>query len=81
MSVLKSRFYRSQPKEITHRDYKQFDTSIFKNELKNGFRKENIDGCTMFDEQFLKVSNSHAALKRKSLIANHAPILIFFGKP
>ena len=64
MWVLKSTFYRSQPKEITYRDYKQFDTSIFKNELKNGFRKESIDSCTTFDEQFLKVLNSHAALKR-----------------
>ena len=72
LTVLKTTVPRSQPKEITYRDYKQFDSSKFKNELKNVLTKENIDSCTnnKFDEQFLKVSNSHAPLKRKLLRAN-----------
>ena len=37
--------------------------------------KENIDSCTQFDEQFLKVLNIHAPLKRKLLRANHAPYI------
>ena len=58
LTVLKTTVPRSLPKEITYRDYKQFDSSKFKNELKNVLTKENIDSCTKF-EQFLKVLNSH----------------------
>ena len=63
LTVLKTTVPRSQSKEITYRDYKQFDPSKFKKELKNGLTKENIDSCTKctkFDEQFLKVLNIHA---------------------
>ena len=41
--ALKTAVPRSQPKEITYIDYKQFDPSKFKNELKNALTKENID--------------------------------------
>ena len=70
--VLKTAVPRSQPKEITYRDYKQSDSSKLKTELKNVLTKENIDSCTKFDEQFLKVLNIHAPLKRKLSRANHA---------
>ena len=73
LKVLKTTVPRSQPKETSYRDYKQFDSSKFKKELKNVLTKENIDSCTKFDEQFLKVLNSHVPLKRKLLRDNHAP--------
>ena len=73
LTILKTTIPRSQAKQITCRDYKQIDFSTFKNELKNILTKENIDNCTKFDEQFLKVLNSHAPIKRKLLRANHAP--------
>ena len=47
--VLKTAVPRSQPKEITFVDYKQYDSSKFKNELKNILTKENINGYTKFD--------------------------------
>ena len=75
LTVLKTTVTRSQPKEITYRDYKQFDPSKFKKDLKNVLTKENIDSCTKFDEQFLKFLNIHAPLKRKLLRANHAPYI------
>ena len=75
LTVSKTAVPRSQPKEITYRDYKQFDPSKFKKELKNVFMKENIDSCTKFDEPFWKVLNIHAPLKRKLLRANHAPYI------
>ena len=83
LTVLKTTGTRSQPKEITYRDYKQFDPSKFKKELKNVFTIENIDICTKFDEQFLKVLNIHAPWKRKLLRANHAPYIYLklYGKP
>ena len=37
--------------------------------------KENVDSFTQFDEQFLKVLNIHAPLKRKLLRTNHAPYI------
>ena len=75
MTVLKTAVPKSQPKETTYRDYKQFDPSKFKKELKNILTKENIDSCTKFDEQFLKVLNIHAPLKKKLLRANYAPYI------
>ena len=72
--ALKTTIPRSQPKEITYRDYKQFGFWKFKADLKNVLTKENIDNCTKFDEHFLKVLNIHAPLKRKLLSDNH-------GKP
>ena len=73
LTVLTPAGPRSQSKEITYRDYKQFDSSKFKKELKNVLTKENIDSCTKFYEQFLKVLNSNVPLKRKLLRDNHAP--------
>ena len=75
LTVLKTTVPRSQPKEITYRDYKQFDPSKFKKELENVLTKENIDSCAKFNEQILKVLNMHAPLKRTLLRANHAPCI------
>ena len=67
LTILKTTIPRSQRKETTYRDYKQFDTSKFKKELKSAFTKENIDSCTKFDGQLLKVFNSHTPLKKKTI--------------
>ena len=75
LSVLKTAVPRSQPKEITYRDYKQLHSSKLKNELKSVLTKENIDSCTKFSEQILKALNSHATLKSKSLRAEYAPYI------
>ena len=75
LTILKTTIPRSQRKETTYRDYKQFDTSKFKKELKSAFTKENIDSCTKFDGQLLKVFNSHKPLKKKLSRANHAPYI------
>ena len=72
LTVLKTTVTRSQPNETTYRDYKQFDPSKFKKDLKNVLTKENNDSCTKFDEHILKVLNIHAPLKRKLLRAHHA---------
>ena len=39
LTVLKTTVPRNQPKETTYRDYKQFDRSKFKEELRNVLRK------------------------------------------
>ena len=43
LMVLKTTIPRTQPKEITYRDYRQFDSAKFKNELKNVPTKGNIE--------------------------------------
>ena len=55
LSKLKTAIHRSQPKEITYTDYKQFDSLKIKNELENLLTKENIDSWIKFDEQFVKL--------------------------
>ena len=41
--------------------------------MKDEFSREYVDSCSKFDEIFLKVLNRHGPLKKKMLIANHAP--------
>ena len=72
LTVLKTSIPKGNPREITYRDYKKFDSLKFNNELKNVLAIENIDNCTMFDEKFLEVLDKHAPLKKKLLRANHA---------
>ena len=61
-----------KPQKITYRDYKNFDSVKFNDELKYVLVKEKITSCTKFDEMFLRILNQHASLKSKLLRANHA---------
>ena len=72
LTVLKMSIPKGNPRQITYRDYKKFDSLKSNNELKNVLTIENIDNCTKFDEKFLKVLVKHAALKEKLLRAYHA---------
>ena len=76
LTVLKMSIPRANPRQITYRDYKQFDSLKFNNELKNVLTNENIDNSTKFDEKFLEVFNKHATLKRKLLRVNHASYVL-----
>ena len=40
VSVLKHTLHRSAPKELVYRDYKSFDTVIFKRELENKLNQQ-----------------------------------------
>ena len=52
--VLKTSIPKGNPRQITYRDSKKFDSLKFNNELKNVLTMENIDNCTKFDETFWK---------------------------
>ena len=72
VTVLKTKFVKNKPKEITYWDYKKFDENSFREELKDTLFK----GCANYKEfgdKFLKVK--HAPLKRKLIRANHAPYI------
>ena len=64
MTVLKTSIPKGNPRQITYRDYKKFDSLKFNNELKNVLTIENIDNCTKYDEKFLDVLDKHAPLKK-----------------
>ena len=62
LTVLKTSIPRGNPRQITYRDYKKFDSLKFNNELKNVLTIKNTDNCTKFDEKFLEVLDKHAPL-------------------
>ena len=73
LTVLKTSIVKIKPREIQYRNYKYFDSKKFNRNLKDEFSREYVDSCSKFDEIFLKVLNRHGPLKKKMLIANHAP--------
>ena len=46
LAVLKTSVSKSNPRQITYRDYKKFDSLKFKDGLKIVLTIENIDNCT-----------------------------------
>ena len=67
LTVSKTGIPKRNPRQITYRDYKKFDSLKFNNELKN-VMKENIDNFTKIDEKFLEVLDKHPPLKSKPLM-------------
>ena len=72
LTVLKTSFSKTKPKEISYRDYKNFNSDIFHDGLHHAFSNLIIYTCDKFDKVFLEILNKHAPLKRKLLRANHA---------
>ena len=51
LTVLKISFTKNKPKEIIYTDYKNFDSFLFNDELKNVLVKlDKINSCTMFEK-------------------------------
>ena len=78
LTGLKTSITKSKPQKITYRDYKNFDSVRFNDELKYVLVKEKITSCTKFDEMFLRILHKHAPLKSKLLHPNHAS---YISKP
>ena len=78
LTVLKISFTKNKPKEIVYRDYKNFDSFLFNDELKNVLELDKINSCTMFEKLFLKALDKHAPVKKKVVRANHAK---YISKP
>ena len=77
LTVLKINFTKNKPKEI-NRDYKNFDSFVFTDEVKNVLDLEKINSYAMFEELFLKVLDKHAPVKKKIVRVNHAK---YISKP
>ena len=73
LTILKSTFPKVTPKQIVYRKFKNFDLNNFKNEIRT--KVQSIDKYETFEEEFLKVLNKHAPLKRNFIRANHVPYM------
>ena len=61
-TILNSTFPKVRPKQIVYRKFKNFDLNNFKNEIRT--KMQLIDKYEIFDEEFLKVLNKYAPLKK-----------------
>ena len=77
LSVIKTTFPKAKPKQIFYRDFKNFEETIFKDDLKRCLHA-NTDTCvnfSKFQEVFLDVLAIHAPIKQKYIRANEVPYM------
>lgn len=74
ITSLKTTFPKSKPKEIIYRCYKNFDRSIFTNDLRNKLQSTE-DYPENFEKVFLDTLEAHAPIKKKTVRANEAPYM------
>ena len=74
VTVMKTKFTKLKPKEVTYRNYKGFQDNLFKQDLKKELKSVQLsnDKYEIFEEVFLKVLEKHAPLKTKIIRGNHA---------
>ena len=71
-TVLNIKYIKPKPKEVTYRNYKNFNLENFQRDLLTVFSS----GCSeyeTFENMFLSTLNLHAPLKKKIIRGNHAP--------
>ena len=76
LSVFKTIFSKTGPKEMMYRDYKNFDQDIFSQELCKSLSSELVLDYTSFEENFLGVLNKYTPLKNKVLCATMRHMLL-----
>ena len=75
VTVLKSTYTKSKPKEISYRDYKKFDLELFKNDLKASLAEKGSNSYIDFEIIFLQILEKHAPTKKKYVRANEVPYM------
>ena len=76
LSVFKTIFSKTGPKEMMYRDYKNFDQDIFSQELCKSLSSKLVLDYTSFEENFLGVLNKYTSLKNKVLCATMRHMLL-----
>ena len=77
VTVLKTKFQKSEPKEVYYRNYEHFYEKKFKAELKlnlQGIPSKNLE-YNVFENVFLCVLEKHAPIKKKIIRGNHVPYM------
>ena len=72
LSVFKSIFPKSKPKEITYTNFKNFMEENFNKELKTNLGEKCVKNYASFENVFLNSLNKHAPLKKKVIRRNYA---------
>ena len=73
LTILKSTLPKVRPKQIVYRKFKNFDLNNFKNEIRT--KIQSIGKCETFEEEFHKILNKYAPLKKKFIRRNHVPCM------
>ena len=74
VTIFNTQLPKSEPKYITYRDYRKFDSTAFKNQLKLVMEADNMT-YEKFDTEFKTLLNSHAPLRKKTIRSNDAPFM------
>ena len=69
VTVMKTTFPKVQPKIVYYRDYKNFDLSQFRSELRQELKRTEGHGYLHFQVTFLRILDKHAPMKQKVLRA------------
>ena len=73
ITVLKTTFKKARPKEITYRSFRNFDDSLFREDLEK--RIINCKSIIELESKFLGLIDKHAPLKKKVVRANEVPYM------
>ena len=65
LSVFKTTFPKSKPKEITYRNFKNFSEENFNQELRTNLGERCVKNYVSFENFFLDTLNKYAPLKKK----------------
>ena len=74
ITVLKSLFIKLKAREMYYRDYKNFSTNSFREDLTLSLDRIN-KGFDSFEDTFMKTLNRHALMKKKFVGANEVPYM------
>ena len=72
LSVFKTTFSKSKPKEIIYRNFKKCNEEDFNQEL-GKLSTELVNNYSPFENVFIDVLNRNTPIKKKIIRANHAP--------
>ena len=75
VSIFRVNKPKIEPREITYRNYRNFDEEAFRNELKNMIDFDGNGTYDRFESLFLQVLEKHAPVKKVKVRANFPPYM------
>ena len=75
LTVFKTTFVKSKPKELSYRDYKHIIHECFEKDLKYALSTFEKINYQEFDKTFIEILNKHAPMKKKLVTTNQAPYM------
>ena len=72
VTVVKTCFSKTKPRELEYRDYKHFNSVLFNEDLKYVFSQDPVNSCDKFDKILLEVFDKHTPRKKNILRVSKA---------